>query len=77
MVFEDGAPVSSESANERPSGRICDDPWCVFAPHAGAATAGTLGQLKGENPVGDWKLCAGDARRQYEGWLHQVFLTLQ
>lgn len=83
LSYDDTAANPSELMGKIPSDLATDDTICVFpgspcnyAPSSGAAVAGNLGSLAGQNKVGNWQLCIGDSAAQDTGTLDGWTLTL-
>nr|WP_305119040.1 proprotein convertase P-domain-containing protein [Tahibacter harae] len=83
LLYDDAAPNPSEQMGKIPSDLATGDTICAFAgspctyaPSPGAATAGNLGSLAGQNKVGNWQLCIGDSASADTGSLDGWTLTL-
>lgn len=83
LTYDDTAPNPAEQMGKVPSDLATGDTICAFAgspctyaPAPGAATAGNLGSLAGQNKVGNWQLCIGDSAGQDTGTLDGWTLTL-
>lgn len=83
LLYDDAAPNPAEQMGKIPSDLATGDTICAFAgspctyaPSPGAATAGNLASLAGQNKVGNWQLCIGDSASQDTGTLDGWTLTL-
>lgn len=83
LLYDDAAPNPAEQMGKVPSDLATGDTICAFsgspctyAPSPGAATAGNLGSLAGQNKVGNWQLCIGDSASADTGSLDGWTLTL-
>ena len=83
LTYDDAATTTSEQMGKVPvdlaTGQtICLDGGtaCSYIPSNGAATAGNLNSLDGENKVGNWQLCISDAGPADTGSLDGWTLTL-
>jgi subtilisin-like proprotein convertase family protein len=79
LSFVDGGPKSAEDmGNTLANGDVVceDDAACVYAPAAGAATAGTLGAFVGQSAAGTWRVCAGDGLTSDTGSIDFVRLSV-
>ncbi|HSX60139.1 MAG TPA: proprotein convertase P-domain-containing protein [Tahibacter sp.] len=83
LTYDDAAANPAEQMGKVPSDLATGDVICAFAgspcsysPAPGAATAGNLGTLAGQNKVGNWQLCIGDSASADTGTLDGWSLTL-
>jgi cysteine-rich repeat protein len=79
LSFVDGGPKSAEDmGNTLPNADVVceDDAACVYAPAAGAATAGTLAAFVGQAAVGTWRVCVGDGLTGDAGSIDFVRLSV-
>jgi cysteine-rich repeat protein len=79
ISFVDGAAKSAENMGDTLSNSevVCeDDSECVYAPAAGAATAGTLSAFVGQAAVGTWRVCGADSLAMDTGSIDFVRLSV-
>lgn len=79
ISFSDLAATSAEllGAGLAGSGKAClDDGVCAYLPAPGKGPGLALSDFYGENAVGTWQVCVGDAGSSFVGTYHQVTLSL-
>lgn len=79
ITFQDNQPDAAEMmGTPTPDDQaICrDDGRCVYAPSPGAGPGTALSDFAGEDPAGDWLLCAADCDTNDEGTIDSVMLSI-
>jgi subtilisin-like proprotein convertase family protein len=79
LSFSDLAATSAEllGAGLSGSGKAClDDGVCALLPSPGKGPGLALSDFYGENAVGTWQVCVGDAGSSFAGTFQQVTLEL-
>lgn len=79
IIFQDNEPDPAEAMGTPTADNqaICrDDGRCVYAPSPGAGPGNALSDFAGEDPAGDWLLCAADCDTTDVGTIDQVTLSI-
>jgi cysteine-rich repeat protein len=79
ITFRDGENDDAETMGNSLNNNqvVCrDDNRCDYAPNSGAAIGNGLADFDGEDPVGNWRVCVGDAAVGDVGTLNGATLTV-
>jgi hypothetical protein len=79
VTFMDGADIDAEQmgAAVDPDEVVCiNDGICEYDPNPGSAGGGDLSSFVGQDSVGSWRCCVGDAAPDFVGSIASVILRI-